>query len=318
MQAQVDAIATNEAFFDGLLRAVMPDADRNVPAKYYDGGATIQGLLTQLRREWSNEGAAEREHCFASVLDALVRHMPPPVDSASAPPKVLVPGAGLSRLNWELKLRKYAPCGIERACSMLLASDYIFEHLLRSERSVAICPHAQEHSIGPTNVKRGSADLGRRVLVPDRDAIQAAAGMPAKAFTSSTIPGDFSAFSAQPEQRGAWDAVLSCFYVDASGDVIEAAEATRRVLKPNGLWVCCGPLEYDGTGGGHQDDGALRLCADELMLFVERRGFQILEQRYQRCDYTSDPESMLQIGFHALFFVARRVADAVSGGERSS
>ena len=41
-RSQVDAIATNEAFFDGLLRAVMPDADRNVPAKYYDGGATIQ------------------------------------------------------------------------------------------------------------------------------------------------------------------------------------------------------------------------------------------------------------------------------------
>ena len=102
---------------------------------------------------------------------------------------------------------------------------------------------------------------------------------------------------------------MSCFYIDASGDVVDAAEATRRALRPGGLWVCVGPLEYEGSNGGHRLEGAMRLCADELLLFVERRGFEILEKRFTPCDYTSDDNSMLRIGFNCLHFVARRVAD---------
>ena len=91
-----------------------------------------------------------------------------------------------------------------------------------------------------------------------------------------------------------------------------ATEATRAVLRPGGIWIVCGPLEYNGTGGLHHDDKALRLCADELLLFISRRGFEILEVRDQRCDYTDDELSMIKTGFEAIFFVARRKDDAAA------
>lgn len=50
----------------------------------------------------------------------------------------------------------------------------------------------------------------------------------------------------------------------------------------------------------------MRLCGDELLLFVSRSGFDILEVADSPCGYTSDSLSMLQQGFKALFFVARK------------
>ena len=54
------------------------------------------------------------------------------------------------------------------------------------------------------------------------------------------------------------------------------------------------------------------VCADELLLFIERRGFTILERGEQHCDYTSDELSMLHMSFDALFFVARAPAEPPS------
>lgn len=329
IRVQLKAIETNKAFFEGMVSSMLPQLDlKSIDMSQDDGGGTTSGLLTQLRREWSAEGALERTHCFDAALAALERHMPSASPAATtqgdgggsdgAPhkrPRVLVPGAGLSRLNFELKLRGYEPLGVERACSFLLAADYMLR-LLKSGQSFPICPHAHESGIGPTNVADGRADLGREMSVPDGDALSRAstsalggeASLP-DLFASSTIPGDFSSLTTQPAHRGQWDAVVSCFYIDASGDVVDAAEATRRALRPGGLWVCVGPLEYEGSNGGHRLEGAMRLCADELLLFVERRGFEILEKRFTPCDYTSDDNSMLRIGFNCLHFVARRVAD---------
>ena len=148
-----------------------------------------------------------------------------------------MPGAGLSRLNWELKLRKYAPCGIERACSMLLASDYIFEHLLRSERSGDDLPTRRSTPSGPrtssvappTSGVRSSCPTGTRSRPPRGCLPRPSPRRPSRATSR--------AFSAQPSSA-ARGTRCSRAHVDASGDVIEAAEVTRRVLKPNGLWVC--------------------------------------------------------------------------------
>ena len=141
---------------------------------------------------------------------------------------------------------------------------------------------------------------------------------PANFGISRMMPGDYSHFCRMPNEQNRWDAVVSCFYVDACGDPIAAAEATLAVLKPGGLWLVCGPLEYDGAGGLHHDENALRLCADEFVRYVERRGFQILEAREQRCDYTQDAQSMINTSFQALFLVARKATEEAVTGEAAA
>jgi hypothetical protein len=64
--------------------------------EWYDGGAA---LITQLVAEWSPIGAHARLR--DRVVPALARHCGGGAPGA-APPAVLVPGAGLCRLAWDL------------------------------------------------------------------------------------------------------------------------------------------------------------------------------------------------------------------------
>lgn len=49
-------------------------------------------------RDWSSEGASEREVIFSPILDVL--KLVPQAERGSQ--KILVPGSGLGRLAWEI------------------------------------------------------------------------------------------------------------------------------------------------------------------------------------------------------------------------
>lgn len=68
---------------------------------------------------------------------------------------------------------------------------------------------------------------------------------------------------------------------------------------------------YEGTAGAHAIGGRkLRLCANEVLLLLARRGFEVLESRVgEECQYTQDPASMLQHVFGCLYFVARKLPE---------
>jgi len=123
------------------------------------------------------------------------------------------------------------------------------------------------------------------------------------------ITGDFRAVARAT--AGGADAVLTCFFIDACGDPAGAIEAVGAQLAPGGVWVNCGPLEYEGTAGAHAIGGRkLRLCANEVLLLLARRGFEVLESRVgEECQYTQDPASMLQHVFGCLYFVARKLPE---------
>ena len=58
----------------------------------------MREVLKQLVREWSTEGAEERAQTFSPILD-IFKDIPP---QKRAETSVLVPGAGLARLAWEI------------------------------------------------------------------------------------------------------------------------------------------------------------------------------------------------------------------------
>lgn len=100
----------------------------------------VRSTLLTCMRDWSAEGAAERESCYAPLVAALQAELP--VSASEKPPRVLVPGAGAGRLALEVALRgmphmhKYGIslhlCAVGYECQgnefsyyMLLASNYI-------------------------------------------------------------------------------------------------------------------------------------------------------------------------------------------------
>ncbi|KAL3229304.1 hypothetical protein MRX96_023621 [Rhipicephalus microplus] len=84
----------------------------------------VQAVLKQFVREWSSEGAEERRACFQPILDAISEHFPlNEVDPSTI--HILVPGAGLGRLAYEIARQGYCCQGNEFSLFMLFASNFI-------------------------------------------------------------------------------------------------------------------------------------------------------------------------------------------------
>lgn len=60
----------------------------------------------------------------------------------------------------------------------------------------------------------------------------------------SMAAGNFVEIYGTPENAGAWDCVVTCFFVDTAPVVIEYVDVINYILKPGGLWINLGPLLY--------------------------------------------------------------------------
>lgn len=253
--AQEAAIMANSTFLRNMLVDMGLSKGPAQPARAPDDEInlgivelTFDGLMKQMVREWTGMGATERTQCLGLCLSALKKHMPPSSGARSGLARVIIPGAGLGRLVWEVAMAGYEAVGIENAMTIVLAGSYVINRLLSTGREAAIHPFAALGA-GPCNTQAG-ADVGRAVRVPDSDASArfAEATRAAEADGSQhpherlqVITGDFRAVARAT--AGGADAVLTCFFIDACGDPAGAIEAVGAQLAPGGVWVNCGPLE---------------------------------------------------------------------------
>ena len=128
-ETQRASIATNGQFLRAMVGSTA-DLPKSVEASVLDACIPyVHGVLTQLRREWCEEGKAERQASFAPILEAFERALP----KGSS---IIVPGAGLGRLNWELSQRGYEAAGVERAMSMLIVGEHVLNTLLPKGQTV--------------------------------------------------------------------------------------------------------------------------------------------------------------------------------------
>jgi carnosine N-methyltransferase len=118
-----------------------------------------RSTLRQFYRDWSEEGRSEREACYGPVINALQKERT--LRSESDKLRVLVPGAGLGRLVFELCCAGFDAEGNEISYHQLLASSYILNH----------CSKKHTHTIFPwahsfSNHKSRANHL-RSVKIPD-------------------------------------------------------------------------------------------------------------------------------------------------------
>lgn len=60
----------------------------------------------------------------------------------------------------------------------------------------------------------------------------------------SMTAGDFLEVYSTPPNRGGWDCVASCFFIDCANNIVAYLERIYSCLKIGGLWVNLGPLLY--------------------------------------------------------------------------
>lgn len=236
---------------------------------------------------------------------------------------MLVPGAGLGRLVFDLSLEGCDTEGNEISYHQLVASSYMLNYVQK----------AGQHTVHPwIHIFSNHPSRARHLqgyAVPDIH--------PATALAAARNPGvmemcaaDFLCLYADAEHAGTYDAVATVFFLDTAPNLLRYLETIYACLKPGGVLLNLGPLLWHfenkapGTHGLHEDDehdaressgiadpGSFELADDEVMALVERIGFVVeAKESGLAAPYIQDAESMLQTTYRATFWVARKPADA--------
>merc|ERR1719427_489801 len=251
-----DAVEANYAFIERIIQATehmfsnssvsaVQNARNRAPITG-DDVDRVRTTLKQFVRDWSAEGAEERNKCYAPIckeLDALY-----PSDSCNREDvSVFVPGAGLGRLMYEIAAQGFTCQGNEFSLYMLFASHFILN----------ICEQPESESIYPwlhnsCNVVTNNDQL-REVRIPD------ITPQLTSTYGFSMAAGDFLDIYTELE---AWDCVAMCFFLDTAHNVVEYIEKVYNILKPGGYFINFGPLLYHFANIMHEP--SIELTYEEI------------------------------------------------------
>ena len=201
-------------------------------------------VIAHLVRDWSIDGAPIRNSLYTWCVDQLQKHPFPNNEP------ILVPGAGLGRLAWELatKLQGCSVEAIEASLSMAAAAYSILN------RQLSFSLHA--YALDPFINEVDSSLRYNRVWIPDVDP---KVGKDLNNF-SFTV-GEFN-YEYMHKSRSRYSAVVTCFFLDTATTVYDYVSTIESVLVDGGLWVNVGPLHW------HRNN-QLPITVDELRTLLE-------------------------------------------------
>ncbi|TPX08757.1 uncharacterized protein E0L32_009819 [Thyridium curvatum] len=302
-----------------------------------------RSTVRQFYRDWSAEGAREREVCYGPVMRALEdERRARTLLSSSSPPSspshsgggggeekprlsVLVPGAGLGRLVFDLCRAGFDVEGNEISYHQLLASSYVLNGTARAgQHTVHPWVHTFSNHVSRANHLRGYAVPD---VHPGRE-LEAQVASGQGVGTMAMCAADFLCLYGDAAHAAAYDAVASVFFLDTAPNLVRYLATVYHCLRPGGLLVNVGPLlwhfennapgnhghgddgdgEHDpGSSSGIADPGSFELSDDEVRALVARVGFAV--ERWEtgiEAPYIQDADSMLQTTYRASSWVARK------------
>ncbi|XP_063696217.1 carnosine N-methyltransferase [Culicoides brevitarsis] len=253
----------------------------------------VQVTLKQIARDWSADGEMERQQCYQPIIDEVTRLFPPN-DTDVENVRILVPGAGLGRLMYELSYIGYFCEGNEFSLFMLIASNFILNRCL-IENEYKLYPYVHQYV---NNLNRG--DQTRAITFPDVSPTQ----RPPKKGTMNMVAGDFLEIYKEADY---WDCVATCFFIDCANNIVDFIETIYNILKPNGVWVNLGPLlyHYSDVMGEH----SIEPTFEDICHIMKQVGFVIEKcATGVRTLYSQNPKSMHKSEYESVFFTCRKSA----------
>ncbi|KAH7908543.1 N2227-like protein-domain-containing protein, partial [Hygrophoropsis aurantiaca] len=266
----------------------------------------LRSTLKQFARDWSSEGSQERETSYKPLKDALLEHFCDVPVNERHNIRVLVPGAGLGRLAYDIAKLGFACQGNEFSHYMLLAS-YLILNKTDTIEQYTIYPYVHSFS----NCVSREAML-RPVKMPD---VLPSSLPPGSDF--SLVAGDFEEIYGAEEgdsdshepQSGQWNAVLTCFFIDTAKNIVNYLRVIHRILAPGGVWINLGPLLWHFENN-ITNDPSVELDLEEVKILARQIGFEISNERMIDTTYTSNSQSMLGYIYRTAFWTATKVPDS--------
>ncbi|XP_051981632.1 carnosine N-methyltransferase-like isoform X1 [Xyrauchen texanus] len=270
---------------DGNPRKVLPSSTFDMDK--------LKSTIKQFVRDWSEGGKAERDSCYKPIIEEIQILFPSDQCDVSKV-RVLVPGAGLGRLAWEIAHLGYSCQGNEWSFFMLFSSNFVLNRC-DGENSWTVYPWIHQFS----NNKMAS-DQTRPVTFPDVNP----QSLPEDS-DFSMVAGDFQEVYSDPN---IWDCVATCFFIDTAHNVLDYIENIWNILKPGGVWINLGPLLYHYENMANEL--SIELSYEDIKAVILKYGFVLeLEKDTVSSTYTENDRSMLKYLYDSVFFVVRKPAD---------
>ncbi|XP_042015465.1 carnosine N-methyltransferase-like isoform X2 [Salvia splendens] len=254
----------------------------------------VRCIIRNIVRDWAAEGQKERDECYRPILQELDRLFPD--RSSDSPPACLVPGAGLGRLALEISCLGFISQGNEFSYYMMICSSFILNYSQTSEEwNIYPWIHSNCNLLS-------DKDQLRPVSIPD---IHPASAGITEGF--SMCGGDFVEVYNDPSQVGAWDAVVTCFFLDTAHNIVEYIEIISKILKDGGVWINLGPLLYHFADAYNQEDEmSIELSLEDVKRVAFHHGFEIEKESTIATTYTTNQRSMMQNQYYAAFWTMRK------------
>ncbi|KAG1048973.1 hypothetical protein G6F43_008673 [Rhizopus delemar] len=252
----------------------------------------VKTTLKQFVRDWAKEGESERKLTYEPLireLNEIYRDVP---IEKRGDVRVLVPGAGLGRLAFDIAKEGFSCQGNEFSYYMLFASHFILNRVTKVNE-YDIYPFIHSYS----NIKSDKNQL-TSIKIPDI--------LPAQLPSTvdfSMVAGDFVEVYGQESNSGAWDVVVTCFFIDTAKNILEYLEIIHKALKPNGKWINIGPLLYhfeDSASG----DTSIELSLEQVKEVAKKIGFEIKKESMVSTTYTTNPDGMLKYVYECATWTA--------------
>lgn len=283
--------------------------------------------IRQFWRDWSKEGFDQEVKPF---LDVILRDLRSCLLVKNEHARVLLPGAGLGRLLFELCLAGFDAEGNEISYHQLLASNFIL-NATQSANQYRLYPFLSNF-----NNHLNRQNQLHFVTIPD---IHPGHTMQVKADADEPIgrmnmtAGDFITSYSTTDSAKSFDSVVTMYFIDTAPNVIRYIETVYNCLDDGGIWINIGPMLWhfedrttnnceikdeagevpnstthvDRTGIG--EPGSFELTDDEMVALIQSMGFELLSHAILPAEiggYIQDPSSMLQHGYRCSHWVARK------------
>lgn len=215
-----------------------------------------------------------------------------------APFCVLVVGASLGRLSWELARMGYSVQGVEKSYLQLFTSNFILNGIATPENPLHLYPFVHHTAMVST-----ADEQLQEVQFPDVDPKQLD-----NQADFSMVAGDFIQLY---KEESVWDCVVTCFSLENAQNVITYIRRIASILKPGGTWVNHGSLDFRYDDDSSSSDGGagqnIEITKEELDFVIARSGLRVLRRESFHCKPPYFVNGMVHEEYETIFFVAVKV-----------
>ena len=256
----------------------------------------MRSTLRLFTRDWAMDGIEERNSTYKPILNELKNFFEKKTKKEFQDGiNILVPGAGLGRLMYEIAKLGFKSQGNEFSYYMLLCSNFIFNNTTKKDEFV-LQPFIHSFS----NIFNEETPF-KKILIPDENLGEE---------LSKTDTGEMSMVAGEfchvyKDKINFFDGIVTCYFIDTANNIIEYIETIHNIVKIGGLWVNIGPLLYHYTE--NENEISIELSWEEVKHIIIGYGFEFKKIETVKATYSTNKDSMTQRIYNCIFFSAVKI-----------